>query len=611
MATNATLTDEEALLLLQCEAARGAGHVHLAFAPLWLLLLCVWAHSFLVRHRRHGNDLHCLLTVVPAFVLLHSLLAASSYAFCPASTPFQRVLSSLSAIASIVKEPIIIVCLLMVAKGWCTTRDELEPRENRASAVLVVFLYVSIVAHFSSDVPGAVVPMLVAWFLMLLNVAGSVTVNLRVLKAQLLALRSFNVDATSTPAFAKYRMFRGLGLAVAAYYVADLALFLVQWRKLVPAATSALLRHVLEALTSVCIGYVFRARPLSPVFEQMGSEQVQAIVERLAADLLPQISTVVLDMDALRGEGTVPWSREMDAAALGEAAARAPPPDMLVVVNPHELLGGDCAGEGGGGDGGATGGVVDANASADAEAGSSMADRADATAPPSAVAATAAFVVAIRLDSNTETDGDPSSSSPSYASGGGSDGAARLVDANGRSPTAMAPPRRGAARTLCAAFAAMRQSLGGAVPAVPSTSTTASSSCGNATVTTASLSSCSAGNAQMNAPGGALSADPLALPPPPDRLPPPPTAHRLRGSTELTSWSSPGGRGDSVGTPPPSAVLSTEAREAAMNVSSSRALDAGHSAYRRAGPRLLPRLLSSVGGSSSSRRQRPTELFAV
>ena len=343
----------------------------------------------------------------------------------------------------------------------------------------------------------------------------------------------------------------------------------------------------------------------------MGSEQVQAIVERLAADLLPQISTVVLDMDALRGEGTVPWSREMDAAALGEAAARAPPPDMLVVVNPHELLGGDCAGEGGGGDGGATGGVVDANASADAEAGSSMADRADATAPPSAVAATAAFVVAIRLDSNTETDGDPSSSSPSYASGGGSDGAARLVDANGRSPTAMAPPRRGAARTLWAAFAAMRQSLGVAVPAVPSTSTTASSSCGSATVTTASLSSCSAGNAQMNAPGGALSADPLALPPPRT------ASHLLRRPTACAGQpNSPRGAllvvvAIAWAHHPRRQCCQPKHERLRCVRSVSRALDAGHSAYRRAGPRLLPRLLSSVGGSSSSRRQRPTELFAV
>ena len=56
-----------------------------------------------------------------------------------------------------------------------------------------------------------------------------------------------------------------------------IALFLVQWRRLAPAATSALLRHLLEAFTSACIGYVFRARPLSPVFEQVGSAQVQAI----------------------------------------------------------------------------------------------------------------------------------------------------------------------------------------------------------------------------------------------------------------------------------------------------------------------------------------------
>ena len=45
---------------------------------------------------------------------------------------------------------------------------------------------------------------------MLINVMSSVLTNLRILKAQLLALRTLNVDATTTPAYTKFKMFVSL-----------------------------------------------------------------------------------------------------------------------------------------------------------------------------------------------------------------------------------------------------------------------------------------------------------------------------------------------------------------------------------------------------------------
>ena len=141
--------------------------------------------------------------------------------------------------------------------------------------------------------------MLVMWLLMLINVAVSIMTNLRVLKAQLLAIRSFNVDATTTPAWVKYKMFRRLGLYVTAYYLLDLFLFILQWRKLAAPWVPALFRQVLESLTCIAIGVAFRPRPLSAVFEQ-----VQEVVRTLANDLLPQIDTVTVDFASLKGGST-------------------------------------------------------------------------------------------------------------------------------------------------------------------------------------------------------------------------------------------------------------------------------------------------------------------
>ena len=120
-----------------------------------------------------------------------------------------------------------LVCLLLVAKGWGITRTRLSVGELGVSSIVVVLLYSSIVVQFAVAHWSSVVPMLVTWAVMLVNVVASVVANLRVLKAQLLALRSFNVDATTTPAFTKYRMFRTLLVCTVLYYVADLTLFVL------------------------------------------------------------------------------------------------------------------------------------------------------------------------------------------------------------------------------------------------------------------------------------------------------------------------------------------------------------------------------------------------
>ena len=208
-----------------------------------------------------------------------------------------------------------------------------------------MLLYSSIVVQFASTHWAAVIPMLVMWSAMLVNVIASILANLRVLKAQLLALRTFNVDATTTPAFTKYRMFVTLLVCTVLYYVMDITIFIFASLKLVPPWASALARQLLEIITAALIGHAFRARPLNAMFEQ-----VQQIAMDLAQDLLPQISTVTVDVAALRGDGTVPWSRAIDLQAAKRTGQLSPvltPPEMLLVLNPAdtELLSASASGE--------------------------------------------------------------------------------------------------------------------------------------------------------------------------------------------------------------------------------------------------------------------------
>jgi hypothetical protein len=265
--------------------------VYAGVLPIWLLFLFEWVWAVWWRHADVAVDLHHWLVALPVIQLLHGALSLLAFSACPWRTT-GAILAGLWVLVSVFKEPIMLVCLLIVAKGWGITRPTLASHEVLASSLLVVLLYFAIGATFFHW--GAVVATLVVWSAMLVNVVSSNLTNLRILKSQLLALRTFNLDATTTPAYTKYRMFSSLLLYTAFYYVADLALFVVATRQgLAPRWLTTLLRQLLELTTAFLIGYAFRARPLNVMFEQVESEAVE-----VARDLLPSLTTVTVDVHA-------------------------------------------------------------------------------------------------------------------------------------------------------------------------------------------------------------------------------------------------------------------------------------------------------------------------
>jgi hypothetical protein len=310
----AVLEQQRQALLALCERLSTSPIVYCSFLPLWVAAFAYWGFSVYHRHRRHALDLHRLLLWVPAISALYCGLSAVYYWTCPWDNTLAQLVGACQVVVSILKEPVMLVCLLMVAKGWGITRDKLTLKETVISSVIVGFLYMSVVVQFVLVHVLAVVPLLVMWLLMLINVIGSILTNLRYLKAQLLALRAFNIDATTTPAYTKYRMFRSLLASCVIYYVLDLSLFIVQYvdlhtpdKILFPNWAVGLSRQILELGTALLIGYAFRARSLNALFHQ-----VQQVAVDLAGDLLPQITTAWVDVDALRGGETVPWSRTID-----------------------------------------------------------------------------------------------------------------------------------------------------------------------------------------------------------------------------------------------------------------------------------------------------------
>ena len=123
--------------------------VYLSFLPVWAALGAYWAWAVLVRHRESAFELHRLLLWVPAVEVAHAFLSVFYYWLCPWSSTLEKVVAAAWVVVAILKEPVMLVCLLMVAKGWCITRPHLSSRETVVSTVIVALLYASVIVQMS------------------------------------------------------------------------------------------------------------------------------------------------------------------------------------------------------------------------------------------------------------------------------------------------------------------------------------------------------------------------------------------------------------------------------------------------------------------------------
>ncbi len=202
-ATNATDAVAEAEALAGCQSRQNEPYVYFGTLPFWTAAGVYWTVKTCRTQRQVATDLHRMLMWVPCIEVLKCLATVAYRWTCPWYTSVEKMVAAGWVIVTIIKEPTILVCLLLVAKGWTITRPRLSSREICVSSLLVALFYGSVILQISIEGYGAYVPMLVLYALMLAAIMAAVVSNLRVLKAQLLALRLYNIDATTTPAFTK------------------------------------------------------------------------------------------------------------------------------------------------------------------------------------------------------------------------------------------------------------------------------------------------------------------------------------------------------------------------------------------------------------------------
>jgi hypothetical protein len=253
-----------------CDTYRHVQAVYLAVVPIWLLLTALWAWNTYSRNQASARDLHRLLCFVPMLQFLNGLLSLFYFSLCPWDGTAHLAYTILWAVVTILKEPVIMLCLLLLAKGWCITRNSLRQHEACIAGSVVALLYATISVQLFLLNLVSLLPMSLMYLAVLVDIIASAFTNLRVLKAQLLALRSLGVDPTTTPVHHKYTMFVWLAVLTILYTFLKIGLYSVfpsqadncYWLFLA-------LHSVLEILVALAVGYTFRARPLNVHFQQV------------------------------------------------------------------------------------------------------------------------------------------------------------------------------------------------------------------------------------------------------------------------------------------------------------------------------------------------------
>jgi len=274
---------------------------------------------------------------VPLLETAHGALSLCYFLSCPWKAPMSLIYASFWAVLTILKEPVLLLCLLLVSKGWGITRHVLQRREVCFAGSVLALLYASVSVQMSLQHSVlAQVPMIIMYTVMLFEIATSIWANLRILKGQLVALQEMlpSEQLQSTPVFKKYRMFVGLSVAVALYAYLEIMIhsLLGEAEHADDFALFILLHQVMELLVAIIIGYHFRSRPF-----HIHTAQVAAVAAELADQMLPSITTIEVKMDLENGEpdkscidNRIAWCSDSDRARDNRL------PATVIVLNPGD-----------------------------------------------------------------------------------------------------------------------------------------------------------------------------------------------------------------------------------------------------------------------------------
>jgi len=283
-ALNVTIRHRTKEPTIDCSKYTWAPLVYVATVPLWSALWSAWSWQTYQLGAAYATDLHRLMSWVPLMETVHGMLSLINYFSCPWESLLSLVSATFWSILTILKEPILLLCLLLVAKGWCVTRHVLRRREVLVAGTLLALLYASVSLQMSLQSAVAEVPMVVMYGLVLLEILASILANLLPLRRQMHALRALDVtQVVGTPVHTKYVMFQQLGVIVLLYAALEAIIHSLFNHELHEHSFHWFLacHQAMELLIAALVGYTFRPRPFA-----VPPQQSAAVAAELAARIV-------------------------------------------------------------------------------------------------------------------------------------------------------------------------------------------------------------------------------------------------------------------------------------------------------------------------------------
>jgi len=185
VAVNVTLRHSPGESDVNCDKYESVPIIYAVSVPIWICLTIWWVWNTYYANAAHTRDIHRLLCWVPIIEVIHGVLSLFNYLSCPWGTILSLVYATFWSIVTILKEPVLLLCLLLVAKGWGVTRHALHRREVCVSGLVLALLYASVSVQMSlQQTILAQVPMIIMYVVMLIEIGWSIHSNLRILNGQ-------------------------------------------------------------------------------------------------------------------------------------------------------------------------------------------------------------------------------------------------------------------------------------------------------------------------------------------------------------------------------------------------------------------------------------------
>lgn len=152
---NVTLREMLPEEMMDCSRYLIVPWVYMIVTPIWAGLWARWVWQTHHLAAPHALDVHRLMTWVPLIETVHGFLSFINYLSCPWTSMLAIVSATFWSILTILKEPVLLLCLLLVAKGWGVTRHTLPRREVCCAGATFVLLYSSVSVQMSINSPAA------------------------------------------------------------------------------------------------------------------------------------------------------------------------------------------------------------------------------------------------------------------------------------------------------------------------------------------------------------------------------------------------------------------------------------------------------------------------